>query len=483
MTTIVWFRQDLRTADHPALLAAAEAGPVLPVFVWHPEAEGHWSPGGAGRWWLDRSLRALSAQLSALGSPLVVRAGDPASVLPELARACGAARVHWSRRYEPAAVRQEEQLIDALEAAGIGTGTFNSALLYEPHEPRTGSGMPYKVFTPFWKACRAIRTPERPHPAPKALRAPDRVPEGVSIDSLGLRPAIAWDAGLAAEWNPGEAGAAARLQTFLAGAVGRYADGRDFPSRPDTSRLSPHLHFGEIGPRQAWHAVADAMQRGDESFRRSADKFLSELGWREFAHHVLANFPRTADEPLRAEFTRFPWRTDPAALRAWQRGRTGYPLIDAGMRELWHTGWMHNRVRMVVASFLVKHLLVSWNEGAAWFWDTLVDADLANNSLGWQWAGGCGADAAPYFRIFNPVTQGQKFDEAGAYIRRWVPELAKLPDDALHAPWDAPPLLLAQAGVDLGVTYPRPIVDHAAARAGALAALAAFSGKPLPDKG
>ncbi len=474
MTTIVWFRQDLRTSDHPALLAAAEAGPVLPVFVWHPESEGHWAPGAATRWWLDRSLRALAAQLAALGSPLHVHVGDPVRVLPGLARACGAQRVHWSRRYEPAAVRQEEQVIDALEAAGIGAASFNSALLYEPHEPRTGSGMPYKVFTPFWKACRAIREPERPHPAPTALRAPERAPGGVTIDSLGLRPTIAWDGGMAAEWTPGEAGAAARLQVFLGGAVARYADGRDFPWRPDTSRLSPHLHFGEIGPRQAWHAVTDAMQRGDAAFGRSADKFRSELGWREFAHHVLANFPRTADEPLRAEFKQFPWRTDPAALRAWQRGRTGYPLVDAGMRELWHTGWMHNRVRMVVASFLVKDLRLPWQAGAAWFWDTLVDADLANNTLGWQWTAGCGADAAPYFRVVNPVLQGLKFDADGAYLSAYLPELAALPPKLRHEPCKASDIELRSAGIRLGRDYPHPMVDHGEARDKALEAFAAI---------
>jgi deoxyribodipyrimidine photo-lyase len=284
-------------------------------------------------------------------------------------------------------------------------------------------------------------------------------------------------------WTPGAAGAHARLAAFVAGPIRGYAESRDIPGVQGTSMLSPHLHFGELSPREAWHAAGDLLPGAGAAVTKNVEKFRAELGWREFGHHVLANFPRTAEDPLRPEFRRFPWREDAAKLRAWQRGRTGYPFVDAGMRELWHTGWMHNRVRMVVASFLVKHLLMHWMHGAEWFWDTLVDADLANNTLGWQWAGGCGADAAPYFRIFNPVTQGEKFDGAGDYIRRWVPELAKVPSEHLHAPWEAPPLALAAAGVTLGETYPRPIVDHVAARADALAALSAISAKPGRPEG
>ncbi|MFO0963307.1 MAG: deoxyribodipyrimidine photo-lyase [Phycisphaerales bacterium] len=491
--TLLWYRQDLRVQDHPALHAAAERGPVLPVFCWHPAGEGAWAPGGASRWWLDRSLRALARSLAERGAALEVQAGDPAAALVALARASGARRVHASRRSEPAAVREQERVADALAEAGIELQLFDGHLLHPTDAVRTQGGMPYRVFTPFWRACLARGEPGAPLPAPARLgtRAGEAAARAVAvadaaIDALGLRPTIPWDAGMQAAWQPGEAGAAALLERFVAGAMRGYAQERDFPATPGTSRLSPHLHFGELSPRQVWHATGAGARGGagaSTAARAGADKFRSELGWREFAHHVLANIPRTAEEPLRTEFRRFPWRTDPAALRAWQRGRTGYPLVDAGMRELWTTGIMHNRVRMVVASFLVKHLLLDWRHGAQWFWETLVDADLANNTLGWQWASGCGADAAPYFRIFNPVTQGEKFDPQGAYVKRWVPELAALPAACLHAPWEAPPLALAAAGVELGRTYPAPIVDHAAARARALAALSSISATtgPAPD--
>ncbi len=473
--TIVWFRQDLRLADHPALHAAASRGAVVPVFVWYPQGEGAWAPGGASRWWLDRSLRALAAALARAGSPLVVCAGDPAVVLAAIAREAGATRVHFSRRAEPAAVREEERVVGALETAGLVAESFDANLLFAPEEIRTQGGLPYQVFTPFWRNCQARGEPGAPLPAPARITPPQRAPTGVSIDALELSPKIPWDAGLRAEWTPGEAGAMARLRAFTHGPMDGYALGRDLPAEERTSRLSPHLHFGEITPRQIWTAINSAAAAGGAPLRAHADKFRAEIGWREFAHHVLANLPRTAEEPLRREFRAFPWQRSDALLAAWQRGRTGYPLVDAGMRQLWTTGWMHNRVRMVVASFLVKHLLIDWKLGARWFWETLVDADLASNTLGWQWAAGCGADAAPYFRIFNPMTQGERFDPQGTYVKRWVPELAGLPVDCIHAPWEAPPLALAAAGVELGVTYPLPVVDHVQARARALAALATIS--------
>jgi deoxyribodipyrimidine photo-lyase len=481
--TVLWYRQDLRTSDHEALADACAHGPVTPVFVWHPSGEGRWPPGGAQRWWLHRSLLALDADLRARGSRLVVRVGDPAKELAAVARAVGATHVACSRRHEPAAMADEERVHGALEGAGLAFVRRGSNLLFDPFEVRSQTGTAYKVFTPFWRACMARPAPERPLPAPARIPAPKAWPEGVTIESLGLLPRIPWDAGMRDAWTPGSAGARARLEAFVAGPIGGYADARDIPGVHGTSMLSAHLHFGELSPREAWHAAGDRLKGATPAVTKNVEKFRAELGWREFGSHVLANFPRTAEDPLRPEFRKFPWREDAAKLRAWQRGRTGYPFVDAGMRELWHTGWMHNRVRMVVASFLVKHLLMHWMHGSEWFWDTLVDADLASNTLGWQWAGGCGADAAPYFRIFNPVTQGEKFDAAGDYIRRWVPELAKVPSEHLHAPWEAPPLALAAAGVTLGETYPRPIVDHAAARADALAALSAISAKPGRPEG
>ena len=471
MTTILWFRQDLRLDDHDGLLAAAARGAVLPVYVWDPEGEGRWAPGGASRWWLDRSLRSLSASLEAIGSRLLVRRGECGSVLAELAQAIGSDRVVASRRFEPAAIAQEQSVSRALAGVGVSLDLHQTSLLFSPESIRSGSGEPYRVFTPYWRACgRQVADIPKPRAAPRSLPLPAKTPRGDSIDSLGLAPTIAWDAGLVEMWSPGEAGARARLAAFGRGTVDGYGEGRDRPEIVGTSLLSPHLHFGEISPRRIWHSFAG---------RRTpdVDKFLAEIGWREFAHHVLAAYPKTPERPLRPEFERFPWRRDAKSLRAWQRGETGYPMVDAGMRQLWHTGWMHNRVRMIVASFLVKHLLLPWNAGAEWFWDTLVDADLASNTLGWQWSGGCGADAAPYFRIFNPVLQGEKFDPDGAYVRRWVPELAKVPRKFIHRPWEAPPEALRGAGVALGGDYPKPIVEHAMARARALEALSAITSK------
>jgi len=483
VTSVLWYRQDLRVSDHDALLAACARGAVVPVFVWHPQGEGAWPMGGAQRWWLDGSLRALDGELRSRGSRLLIRVGDPAVELASVAKSVGAATVLCSRRYEPAAMRDEERVADALEREGIRLERLGSTLLFDPFAIRSGSGTPYKVFTPFWRACLASQAPSRPQSAPSRIPAPAAWPDGTGIDSLALRPSIPWDAGMREAWRPGEVAGRARLATFVAGAVGEYAASRDVPGVDGTSMLSPYLHFGEVSPREAWHAAGDALKSRGSDFVANAEKFRAELGWRDFGSHVLANFPRTAEDPLRIEFRRFPWRSDAAQLRAWQRGRTGYPFVDAGMRQLWRTGWMHNRVRMVVASFLTKHLRMDWMHGARWFWDTLVDADLGSNTLGWQWAGGCGADAAPYFRIFNPVTQGEKFDPEGDYIRRWVPELANVPAKYLHSPWEAPPLALSMSGVTLGVEYPHPIVDHVRARNEALEALTTISAKTGPAEG
>lgn len=470
---IVWFRLDLRLADNAALQAALQRGsPIVPVFIWAPEEEAPWEPGGASRWWLHQSLKSLDAALRSAGSRLIIRRGPAGETLRALVQETGAAAVYWNRRYEPASRALEAKTSEVLRADDVAVESFNAALLHEPWTVQNQSGRPFQVFTPFWKHCLAKPDPVPPLPAPRNLPAPVRWPKSLSLGALELEPKINWAADMKAVWQPGETGARAGLRSFLAAGLDHYADGRNRPDQPGTSRLSPHLHFGEISPRQIWHAVRQhAEARGIPEARWRTSQFLAELGWREFAHHLVHHFPRTPDEPLRTEFQAFPWIRNADWLHAWQHGRTGYPIVDAGMRELWTTGWMHNRVRMITASFLVKDLLISWKEGARWFWDTLVDADLAQNTLGWQWTAGCGADAAPYFRVFNPVGQGEKFDPHGAYVRRWCPELAKLSDQWLHRPFEAPPAALTEAGIQLGRTYPKPVVSHTIARHVALEAL------------
>lgn len=478
MTTLVWFRSDLRLADNPALCAAVAAGaPVVPVYIHAPGEEGAWQPGGASRWWLHQSLTELRHSLAARGAELCVRASDDSlGTLKTLIRECAATRVVWNRRYEPKIRARDEIIKRTLRAQGIETESYASALLHEPWSVRTRSGGPFQVFTPFWRHCKSLADPAEPLPAPQALHAPPRRPSSQPIESLGLVPALGWPSGLAAAWRPGEREAQRRLERFTDEALEAYSSRRDEPGTPGTSRLSPHLHFGEIGPRQIWHTVRRTAQRQGRSFSWRDSQFLAEIGWREFAHHLLYHFPHTPEQPLRGDFARFPWQTSRLELRAWQRGLTGYPIVDAGMRELWHTGWMHNRVRMIAASFLVKDLLLPWSEGARWFWDTLVDADLASNTLGWQWVAGCGADAAPFFRVFNPVMQGARFDPLGTYVRRWVPELGTLPARWIHQPWAAPAEVWRAAGISPGVSYPPPLVDHDSARRRALSAFASIRG-------
>ncbi|MEY2880682.1 MAG: hypothetical protein RLZZ15_3062 [Verrucomicrobiota bacterium] len=461
--------------DNPALLAAVEhGGPVVPLYILDDAGEGRWPAGGAARWWLRHSLAALDGALRERGSRLRLARGDSAEVLRAVAREVGAGAVFWNRRYEPAAVARDARIKAELLAHGIAARSFGAALLHEPHTIANREGRPFQVFTPYWRHCLTLPVAPPVKLPPGKIASPARWPQGAELAELELLPKRGWDAEFGPTWEPGEAAAARRLREFVSTAMGDYASERDAPGRDGTSRLSAALHWGEISPRQIWAAV-EASARGSGVFppSRGAGTFLTEVGWREFAHQLLFHFPHTAEAPLRESFQNFPWAEDPAGkkLRAWQRGLTGYPIVDAGMRQLWRTGWMHNRVRMIVASFLVKHLRLPWTLGAAWFWDTLVDADLASNTLGWQWSAGCGADAAPYFRIFAPVLQGRKFDAGGDYVRRWVPELARVPAEHLHAPWEAPPLELAAAGVQLGKNYPHPIVDHATARAEALAAL------------
>lgn len=470
---LLWFRQDLRLSDNSALQAALKrGGPIIPLYILDDEGEGEWVAGGASRWWLHRSLSALKASLSEINSTLVVRRGDSLSVVRELLEQTGATAVYWNRRCEPAILRRDAALQADLRERGIEAENFNSALLFEPSTVKNKQGGPFQVFTPFWRHCLSQSVAEPVGRAVKKLPAPTSWPRSLAIDELGLLPSIRWDAGLEATWSPGEAAAGRQLKKFLK-LVENYAEQRDQPAADASSRLSPYLHFGELGPRQIWSAIKSLSRRsGVFPVHPGAQKYLAELGWREFAYHLLYYFPDTPKVPLRAAFSRFPWADDPAGrlFKKWRTGQTGYPIVDAGMRNLWKTGWMPNRVRMIVASFLVKHLRLPWQAGAAWFWDTLVDADLANNTLGWQWIAGSGADASPYFRIFAPVLQGQKFDPDGHYVHRWVPELAKLPNKYVHAPWEAPAEVLERADVKLGVNYPAPMVDHGPARAAALAA-------------
>lgn len=468
--TILWFRRDLRLADNPALVAAiARGAPLIPIYVLDPDL------GAAQRWWLNHSLESLGADLARLGTPLILKRGDARDVVLELAKETGAGAVYWNRLYDPEAIARDTRLKSALRTSGILAESFNASLLREPWEisPK-GSSAFFQVFTPFWKSLAAIIEPVTPARTPMAWvsgvdMASDRLEDW---RLLPVKPD--WAAAFGGYWSPGEAGARFRLERFLDQALSGYADRRDFPDGSTTSGLSPHLHWGEIGPRQVWRATRGAVERGGDA--RSAEAFLRELGWREFSHHLLFHAPTLPERCLRPAFEAFPWAPADDRLRRWQRGLTGYPMVDAGMRELWTTGWMHNRVRMIVGSFLVKHLRIDWRHGAAWFKDTLLDADLANNSASWQWVAGCGADAAPYFRIFNPMLQGAKFDPEGGYVRRWIPELARLPDRFLHAPWTAPTEVLAQAGVRLGIDYPTPVVAHEEARASALAAFAAIQG-------
>jgi len=468
-TAIVWLRRDLRLHDNPALSAAlARGGPVLAVFILDEEGD-RWRAGGASRWWLHHSLAALDASLARRGGRLILRRGDAADILDALIGESGARAVHWNRRYDPRGRAIDSSIKSRLRERGLTVESHNGGLLFEPWEIKTGGGGSFQVFTPFWRACLGAVPPATPLAAPERIAAPDGTIASDPLTSWRLLPvAPDWAGGLRETWIPGEDAALRRLAEFLDGPLATYREERDRPDLDSTSRLSPHLAWGEIGPRQIWNAARHAAAAG-----RDAGKFLSELGWREFSWHLLYHHDSLPEENFRPAFDRFAWAGDGDALAAWQTGRTGYPIVDAGMRQLWRTGWIHNRVRMVVASFLVKHLLVHWRAGEDWFWDTLVDADLANNAASWQWVAGSGADAAPYFRIFNPVLQGERFDPQGDYVRRYVPELARLPATWIHKPWLAPAAVLDAAGVALGKSYPRPIVDHDSARRRALAAFQA----------
>jgi deoxyribodipyrimidine photo-lyase len=466
-TALVWLRRDLRLTDNPALLhALAHADRVVPLFVFSPDEEQRWAPGAASRWWLHHSLIALDRSLRKLGSQLVVQRGPSLTALRRSIRETGATLVCWNKLYEPSALKRDAELAAALDQDDVTVEQSNGALLFEPGSILNGQKLPYRVFTPFWRTVeKELSTLPPPRKAPRKLPAVPRKLSRIDIDDLALLPKIRWDQGIAATWTPGEAGALKQLKQF-GKHVANYPTGRDRPDHADTSRQSPHLHFGEIGPRQIVAMLRHSASGAAQS--RGTDSYLRQIGWREFAHHLLFHFPATTTAPLNERFAKQKWRQSRVDLQAWQRGATGIPLVDAGMRELWHTGWMHNRIRMIVASVLTKNLQIHWLQGAQWFWDTLVDANLANNTLGWQWVAGCGADAAPYYRIFNPVLQAKRFDPQRRYIRQWLPEIARLPDRWIHQPWAAPEAVLQSAGIHLGVTYPVPVVDLGESRKRAL---------------
>ena len=459
--SIVWFRQDLRTLDNPALTAACKADNVLPIYILDDANAGQYKMGGASRWWLHHSLKALNASLS---NALNIYHGDAATVIGDLCQRFAVETVYWNRCYEPYHITQSQNIKVQLSSQGIKACSINGSLLNEPWAVFKKDGSPYKVFTPYHREASKIDRPIDILPAPTLPIGLTRDPKAILLDSLALLPLTHWDANFYKHWTPGEAGASSLLNRFLSDGINDYKDGRDRPALKAISRLSPHLHFGDISPQQIINALLTiADDQNSEHFKR-------EIRWREFSYYLLFHFPGLPNQNLKTNFDHFPWENNPAWLKRWQQGLTGYPLVDAGMRELRQTGYMHNRVRMVVASFLIKNLLVDWRLGASWFWDCLVDADLASNSASWQWVAGCGTDASPYFRVFNPIIQGEKFDPQGEYTKLYLPELKELPDKYLYRPWEAPTDVLSQANITLGETYPHPIVQIKESRERALAA-------------
>jgi deoxyribodipyrimidine photo-lyase len=460
---IVWFRRDLRMGDNPALMAAVQSErPLICLYI--DETDVSRREGGAKQVWLHHSLKSLEKDLKACGASLVLRQGEAQKILNDIIDQTEAEAVFWNRRYEEHGIETDKTIKSDLKDRGLKVETFNGSLLTEPWEisPKSG-GDYYKVFTPYWRAACQVIGPRVSNEPP--LEAPDKIQGyngNLGSDDLSLLPKkLDWDGKIMADWTVGEKAAWDKFESFMDNSVSDYADERNIPSnKSGTSRLSPHLAAGEISPRQIWAAARDS--------DKNVDVFLSEIGWREFSYVLLFHNPKLASENYKPDFNNFDWVKDDESLEAWQRGQTGYPFVDAGLRELYQTGWMHNRVRMVVASFLVKHLLIDWRKGEDWFWDCLLEADPASNAASWQWVAGSGADAAPYFRIFNPFSQGEKFDKEGDYVREFVPELKKLPKKYIHTPWKAPQNILDNAGVKLGKTYPKPIVDHKFARERAL---------------
>lgn len=467
MKTILWLREDLRLHDNLALNFAAVSGEFTAVYI-YPQGLG-----AASYWWLHHSLVSLTKQFADKGLSLVLRTGEAEQILTDMCSEINADRVVWNRVYSPQGIEQGQKVKQALEAKSLVSKSFNSQLLIEPTQVLNKQGTPFKVFTPFWRHCLTLLSPS-PIQELASFKGIAEKLKSDKLDDWGLLPAKPdWSAGLQERWQPGEEGAQKRWDDFLSRTISKYKDGRDIPSQENTSMLSPHLVFGEIGPRQIWFDTQQAIV-SNEIDSENGNKFLSEIGWREYSRYLLVHFPHVIDTPFNQKFADFPWQNEIKLLDAWKKGLTGYPIVDAGMRELWHTGYMHNRVRMVVGSFLTKHCLTHWKEGMNWFWDTLVDADIGNNTASWQWISGSGADAAPFFRIFNPILQGEKFDKEGLYIKKWVPELSKLPSRYINKPWEADEMTLKAAGVTLGENYPLPVVDHRQARENALSAYQAM---------
>ncbi|MBX9805542.1 MAG: DNA photolyase family protein [Alphaproteobacteria bacterium] len=460
---IMWFRQDLRLTDNPALSLALSTGkPIIPLFIL--EEGTHRPLGAASRWWLHHSLKALEESLQYL----CLRQGNPEKILKDIIAKTGANKIFWTQRFDPFGQKTDAAIEKTLTQEGLACHSLNSNYLLKPGTILNNSGKPFQIFTPYWKQCadNIISLPTDPAPTSIPLL---KIPCD-TLEEWKLQPSNPnWAADFPSHWKPGEKNASSALEDFVNFKLPGYAVRRNLPDQEGTSRLSPHLHWGEISPRQVWNVVQDKFAK-QHPYGDDVRTFLSELGWREFAQDCLLRFPNLSTIPLRSEFNNFPWEDHPKNFLAWQRGQTGYPIVDAGMRQLWKTGWMHNRVRMIVASFLVKDLLIPWQKGEAWFWDTLVDADEASNAMNWQWVTGCGVDAAPFFRIFNPVLQGEKFDPEGNYIRKWLPELKALPNSYIHKPWLAPSHILQYSSIQLNKTYPSPIVDHKLRRQKALMA-------------
>ena len=464
-TAIVWFRRDLRLFDNPAITFVSKEGfRIVPVFIWSPKEEGEWAPGLASRWWLHKSLESLSISLEKRELSLVIRSGDSFDELTRLIHETGAKIVCWNRLYEPLTRQRDKRVKAQLLSDGITVKDFNSSLLLEPWEIKNKSGEPYQVFTPFAKNYFNIEI-ERPIPKPEGFEGYNKEIQSLRIDHLQLVPQSKWCQCLEEEWVCSEGAARGNLGGFVDSFGLEYEKLRDLPGIKGTSRLSPYLHFGQISPNRIWHEAKTTVKKKTGQI---PETFLKELIWREFAYHTLYHFPHSVVEPLRKEYNAFPWSGTDKEFKVWQKGMTGYPIVDAGMRELWRTGWVHNRVRMIVASFLAKDLFISWQDGVKWFWDTLVDADLANNTLGWQWTSGCGVDAAPYFRIFNPILQGEKYDPDGLYVKHWLPELRNVSRKFIHRPWETPREFLKKNRVEIGEIYPLPIVNHDIARGKAL---------------
>ncbi|TCR92668.1 deoxyribodipyrimidine photo-lyase [Rhizobium sp. BK376] len=471
---ILWFRKDLRLADNHALQhACGLKRPVVPLYIREPDGHGTGPLGAAQCWWLHHSLTALRESLQTRGSDLLFLTGDPLATLRKLVDETGADTVLWNRRYDPAGISCDLRIEEELRKAGVDVSSYAGQLLHEPTRLLTGGGTPYRVYTPFWRALEKAEEPHEPVPPPHRISAPKSWPRSESLASWGLLPSRPdWAASFSEQWQPGEDAALRRLDDFIGETLKDYTQGRDFPAKPATSMLSPHLALGEISPARVWHATRGLSETVP---RNNITHFRKELAWREFSYYLLFHFPHLPYANWNNRFDGFPWRFDSQLFSAWRRGQTGYPIVDAGMRQLWTHGWMHNRVRMITASFLIKDLLIDWRRGEAWFRDTLVDADPANNAASWQWVAGSGADASPFFRIFNPVLQGEKFDTDGRYVREFVPELANLDDKYIHRPFEAPQSALDKAGIVLGENYPNPIVDHAVARDRALSAYKAVA--------